>query len=72
MLEEGVRAGAFGRTSTSSWVYRFIRDTVWVAVHWYRPGGQLSAQDGRAVSRHPARRHLDPPAAGPSTLIRRP
>ena len=23
-------------------VYRFIRDTVWVAVRWYRPGGDLT------------------------------
>ena len=23
--------------------YRFIRDTVWVAVRWYRPGGDVSA-----------------------------
>ena len=23
--------------------YRFIRDTVWVAVRWYRPDGGLSA-----------------------------
>ena len=22
--------------------YRFIRDTVWVAVGWYRPGGKLT------------------------------
>ena len=22
--------------------YRFIRDTVWVAVRWYRPGGGLT------------------------------
>ena len=26
-------------------VYRFIRDTVWVAVRWYRPGGELSHTD---------------------------
>ena len=24
-------------------VFRFMRDTVWVAVRWYRPGGSLSA-----------------------------
>jgi AcrR family transcriptional regulator len=24
-------------------VFRFLRDTVWVAVSWYRPGGALSA-----------------------------
>jgi hypothetical protein len=26
-------------------VYRFLRDTVWVAVRWYRPGGDLSPKD---------------------------
>ncbi|MFC5101930.1 TetR/AcrR family transcriptional regulator [Kibdelosporangium philippinense] len=45
VLEEGVRAGAFRPDLDVELVYRFIRDTVWVAVHWYRPGGQLSAQD---------------------------
>ena len=26
-------------------VYRFLRDTVWVAVRWYRPGGSLTPAD---------------------------
>ena len=26
-------------------VYRFIRDTVWVAVRWYRPGAKLTHHD---------------------------
>lgn len=25
-------------------VYRFLRDTVWVAVSWYRPGGDLTPE----------------------------
>ena len=25
-------------------VYRFIRDTTWVSVRWYQPGGPLTAQ----------------------------
>ena len=25
--------------------YRFIRDTVWVAVRWYHPGGPLTHED---------------------------
>ena len=24
--------------------YRFVRDTVWVAVRWYSPGGKLTAE----------------------------
>ena len=34
-------------------VYRFIRDTVWVAVRWYRPGGPLTA-DRSAGSTSPS------------------
>ena len=45
LLEEGVRAGAFRLDLDTEVVYRFIRDTVWVAVRWYRPGGDLSAHD---------------------------
>jgi TetR/AcrR family transcriptional regulator, cholesterol catabolism regulator len=44
ILEEGVRTGAFRAGLDVDLVYRFIRDTVWVAVRWYRPGGRLSAQ----------------------------
>ena len=44
LLEEGVRAGEFRTGLDVEVVYRFIRDTVWVAVRWYRPSGTLSAQ----------------------------
>jgi TetR/AcrR family transcriptional regulator, cholesterol catabolism regulator len=45
ILEDGVRGGVFRPDLDVELVYRFIRDTVWVAVHWYRPGGELSAQE---------------------------
>jgi TetR/AcrR family transcriptional regulator, cholesterol catabolism regulator len=45
ILEDGVRAGVFRKDLDVELVYRFIRDTVWVAVHWYRPGGELSAHE---------------------------
>ncbi|HLN76367.1 MAG TPA: TetR/AcrR family transcriptional regulator [Nocardioidaceae bacterium] len=45
LLEEGVHSGAFRPDLDPEVVYRFIRDTVWVAVRWYRPGGNLSAHD---------------------------
>jgi TetR/AcrR family transcriptional regulator, cholesterol catabolism regulator len=45
ILEDGVRAGVFRPDLDVELVYRFIRDTVWVAVHWYRPGGELSANE---------------------------
>lgn len=45
LLEEGVRTGAFRAGMDVEVVYRFIRDTVWVAVRWYRPGGALTAAE---------------------------
>lgn len=45
VLEDGVRTGEFRTGLDVEVVYRFIRDTVWVAVRWYRPGGALSAQE---------------------------
>jgi len=45
LLEEGVRTGAFRAGMDVEVVYRFIRDTVWVAVRWYRPGGPLTAAE---------------------------
>ncbi|WHT17205.1 TetR/AcrR family transcriptional regulator [Crossiella sp. CA-258035] len=45
ILEDGVRAGVFRPDLDVELVYRFVRDTVWVAVHWYRPDGALSAGD---------------------------
>ena len=45
LLEDGVRAGVFRADLDPELLYRFIRDTVWVAVRWYRPGGNLGAAD---------------------------
>jgi TetR/AcrR family transcriptional regulator, cholesterol catabolism regulator len=42
LLTEGVESGALRKDLDIELVYRFIRDTVWVAVRWYRPGGELS------------------------------
>ena len=42
LLTEGVRTGALRADLDITLTYRFIRDTVWVAVRWYRPGGGLS------------------------------
>lgn len=43
LLERGVREGAFRADLDTALVYRFIRDTVWVAATWYRKGGRLTA-----------------------------
>ncbi len=42
LLEEGVETGVLRKDIDVELVYRFIRDTVWVAVRWYRPGGELT------------------------------
>lgn len=42
LLTEGVSAGALRHDLDVELTYRFIRDTVWVAVKWYRPGGKHS------------------------------
>ena len=38
LLAEGVETGALRPDIDVTLTYRFIRDTVWVAVKWYRPG----------------------------------
>ncbi|MCP2341009.1 TetR/AcrR family transcriptional regulator [Actinomadura rupiterrae] len=45
LLERGVAEGAFRADLDRTLVYRFIRDTVWVAANWYQRGGRLSADD---------------------------
>src|SRR3954447_20481240 len=43
LLREGAAAGVLREDLDIDLAYRFIRDTVWVAVNWYRPGGSLSS-----------------------------
>ncbi|HVK25360.1 MAG TPA: TetR/AcrR family transcriptional regulator [Actinokineospora sp.] len=45
ILTDGVTRGAFRADLDVEVAYRFLRDTVWVAVRWYTPGGALSYQD---------------------------
>ncbi|SFP66160.1 MULTISPECIES: TetR/AcrR family transcriptional regulator [Actinomadura] len=45
LLDRGVKEGVFRADLDRSLVYRFIRDTVWVAANWYQRGGRLSADD---------------------------
>ena len=42
LLREGIETGALRSDLDVDLTYRFIRDTVWVAVKWYRPGGKLT------------------------------
>ena len=45
LLDRGVEEGAFRADLDRTLVYRFIRDTVWLAANWYQHGGRLSADD---------------------------
>ncbi|GAA4032597.1 TetR/AcrR family transcriptional regulator [Allokutzneria multivorans] len=45
VLERGQRDGVFRADLRVPLVYRFIRDTVWVAVRWYDPEGTLGAEE---------------------------
>ncbi len=45
LLRRGVDEGVFRADLDLGLIYRFIRDTVWVAANWYQRGGRLSADD---------------------------
>jgi AcrR family transcriptional regulator len=45
LLTEGVETGVLRPDLNIELTYRFIRDTIWVAVRWYRPGKELSHDD---------------------------
>lgn len=48
VLSQGIEEGCFRPDIDVDLVYRFIRDTTWVSVRWYQPGGPLTAdQVGR-------------------------
>jgi len=44
VLNEGIERGYFRADIDVDLVYRFIRDTTWVSVRWYQPGGPLTAE----------------------------
>ncbi|MBB2992020.1 AcrR family transcriptional regulator [Mycolicibacterium iranicum] len=44
VLKQGVAEGKFRPDLDVDLVYRFIRDTTWVSVRWYQPGGPLTAE----------------------------
>ncbi|MFD8206366.1 TetR/AcrR family transcriptional regulator [Streptomyces sp. NPDC059695] len=68
-LERGVAAGVFRADLDVRLTYRFVRDTVWVAASWYRPGGHHSPEE---IARQYLSMVLDgiavrgPGASGPS------
>ncbi|RII17814.1 HTH-type transcriptional repressor KstR2 [Streptomyces sp. YIM 130001] len=44
-LRRGVAEGEFRADLDIRLTYRFVRDTVWVAASWYRPGGRHSPDE---------------------------
>ncbi|HEV7420962.1 MAG TPA: TetR family transcriptional regulator KstR2 [Mycobacterium sp.] len=44
VLKQGIEQGCFRPDIDVDLVYRFIRDTTWVSVRWYQPGGPLTAE----------------------------
>jgi AcrR family transcriptional regulator len=45
VLRAGIADGSFRADIDVELSYRFLRDTVWVGVGWYRPGGKLTIDD---------------------------
>jgi TetR/AcrR family transcriptional regulator, cholesterol catabolism regulator len=45
LLNQGVEEGYFRPDIDVDLVYRFIRDTTWISVRWYQPGGPLTAEE---------------------------
>src|SRR3712207_6765388 len=43
VIEDGVASGAFRSDLDPKVVYRFLRDSIWVAVRWFVPSGRLTA-----------------------------
>ncbi|WUI04431.1 TetR/AcrR family transcriptional regulator [Spirillospora sp. NBC_00431] len=43
-LRTGQEQGLFRADLDPKLTYRMIRDTIWVAVRWFRPGGRLNAE----------------------------
>jgi len=45
VIEEGMRAGVFRSDIDARMIYRFMRDTIWISVRWYRPDGKYSPEE---------------------------
>jgi AcrR family transcriptional regulator len=43
VIREGISTGELRTDLDAKLAHRYIRDAIWVAVRWYRPGGRLSS-----------------------------
>lgn len=44
VIRDGIKAGEFRENLDPRLAYRFMRDSVWMAVHWYRADGPLTSK----------------------------
>jgi AcrR family transcriptional regulator len=44
LLKDGAKQGVFRSDVDPKLTYRLVRDTIWVAVRWYRPGGRMTTR----------------------------
>ncbi len=44
VIRQGIETGEFREDLDPRLAYRFMRDSVWMAVHWYSPHGPLTSQ----------------------------
>ena len=44
VIRQGIEAGEFRKDLDPRLAYRFVRDSIWMAVHWYSPDGPLTTQ----------------------------
>jgi TetR/AcrR family transcriptional regulator, cholesterol catabolism regulator len=45
VIEDGMQAGVFRSDIEPRMIYRFMRDTIWISVRWYRPDGKYSPEE---------------------------
>jgi AcrR family transcriptional regulator len=45
VIEDGMKTGVFRNDIDPRMTYRFMRDTIWISVRWYRPNGKYSAEE---------------------------
>ena len=45
VIEEGMRTGVFRSDIDARMIYRFMRDSIWISVRWYRPDGKYRPEE---------------------------
>ena len=45
VIENGMREGVFRSDMDPRMIYRFMRDSIWISVRWYRPDGKYRPEE---------------------------